>query len=258
MSSASIRDALKVLPDGLKDPLIAEFEQALDEYRAGDWESVGVKAGKFCEIAYCICAGHVAGKFPYTPHKPENFPQKCLLLEEHNKTKGRGMCVQIPRILIALYELRNNRAIGHVSSEVSPNHMDAEFFVRGMKWVMAEFVRQLSELPLDVSHALIEAVTARTFQIVWSSGDARRILEPAKSASHKTLILLYAEAKPVKAAALRGWVEYANLTLFKSRVLDELHSKAFIHFDRAKDTAEILPPGQAFVEKSGLLLMGGK
>ncbi|MER9629869.1 hypothetical protein [Mesorhizobium sp. M0296] len=258
MSSSSIRDALKVLPDGLKDPLLAEFEQALDEYRAGDWESVGVKAGKFCEIAYCICAGHVAGKFPYTPHKPDNFPLKCNQLEQHNQTKGRGMCVQIPKILISLYELRNNRAIGHVSSEVSPNHMDAEFFVRGMKWVMAEFVRQLSDLALDDAHALVEAVTARTFQIVWSSGDTRRILEPAKTVSQKVLILLYAEARPVNATVLRKWADYHNSSYFKRTVLKDLHKHALVHFDEAKDTVEILPPGQSMVENSGLLLIGGK
>lgn len=258
MSLSSIRDALKVLPDGLKGPLLAEFEQAMDEFRAGDWEAVGVKAGKFCEIAYCICAGHVAGKFPHTAHKPDNFPKSCNLLEEHNKTKGRGLCIQIPKILIALYELRNNRAIGHVSAEVSPNHMDAEFFLRGMKWVMAEFIRQLSTLALDDAHALVEAVTARTFQIVWTSGDTRRILEPAKTVSQKVLILLYAEGKPVNRNVLRAWTDYKNASYFRNTVLKDLHKHALVHFDEATDTVEILPPGQSLVENSGLLLMGGK
>lgn len=123
---------------------------------------------------------------------------------------------------------------------------------------MAELVRQFSQLPLDDSHALVEGVTARTFQVVWSSGEARRILEPAKSAAQKVLILLYAEAKPIKVPLLRGWVEYKNATDFKRKVLKDLHKKAFVHFDEANDTVEILPPGQAFVENSGLLQMGGK
>jgi hypothetical protein len=258
LSAASIRDALSVLPDGLRDPLIEEFEQALAEYRASDWEKVGLKAGKFCEVAHCICAGHVAGIFPASATKPSDFKTSCLSLEQHNKVKGRSLCIQVPRILLGLYELRNNRAIGHVSGEVSPNHMDAEFFLRGMKWVMAEFVRFFSQLPLDDSHALVEAVTARTFPIVWSTGDVRRVLEPAKSAGQKVLILLYAEAKPVKVPLLQTWVEYKNATNFKRKVLQDLHKKALIHYDEAKSIAEILPPGQILVEKSGLLLMGGK
>jgi len=254
LSPSSLRDALKPLPDGLKDPLIDEFEHALAEYRASDWEKVGLKAGKFCEIAFCICAGQAAGTFPASATKPANFQKSCLDLEQHHKTQGRSLCIQVPRILLGLYELRNNRAIGHVSKEISPNHMDAEYFLRGMKWVMAEFVRQVSQLPLDDSHALVEAVTARTFHIVWSSGDVRRILEPAKTAGQRVLILLYAEARSVAVAQLQTWVEYKNTTDFERKVLKDLHKKALIHFDAAVGTAEILPPGQTLVEKSGLLL----
>ncbi|UIJ43871.1 hypothetical protein LZK98_12295 [Sphingomonas cannabina] len=240
----------------MRDPLIEEFEQALDEYRAADWEKVGLKAGKFCEIAYCICAGHATGSYAATPSKPVNFPQACRDLEQHNGTKGRSLCMQVPKILAALYELRNNRAIGHVSAEVSPNHMDAEVFLRGMKWVMGELVRNYSQLALTDSHAVVEAVTARTFHMVWSSGDMRRVLEPAKTAGQKVLILLYAEGKQVAVAQLQAWVEYKNGTDFKRKVLRDLHKRAWIHFDEKASTAQILPTGQAYVEKSGLLVVG--
>ena len=161
-----------------------------------------------------------------------------------------------PPVLAALYELRNNRAIGHVSGDVSPNHMDAELYLRGMKWVMGEFVRNYSNLPLDDARAVVEAVTARTFHIVWSSGDVRRVLEPAKSAAQKVLIVLYAEAKPVSVARLQTWVEYKNGTDFKRKVLRELHRKALIHYDEKAATAQILPPGQTYVEKGNLLVTG--
>jgi len=162
--------------------------------------------------------------------------------------------MQVPKALAALYELRNTRAIGHISAEISPNHMDAEFFLRGMKWVMGELVRNYSQLPLGDSHAVVEAVTARTFHIVWSSGNVRRVLEPAKTSGQKVLILLYAESKPVSTAQLQAWVEYKNGTDFKRKVLKDLHNKALIHFDEKAATVQILPTGQAHVEKSGLLV----
>jgi hypothetical protein len=250
----SLKDALRTLPDGLRDPLIEEFEEALDEYRAADWEKVGLKAGKFCEVAYCICAGHTTGTYATSPSKPVNFPQACRDLEQYNGTKGRSLCMQVPKILAALYELRNNRAIGHVSAEISPNHMDAEFFLRGMKWVMGELVRNYSRLPLADSHAVVEAVTARTFHIVWSNGNIRRVLEPAKTSGQKVLILLYAESRPVLVGQLQTWVEYKNGTDFKRRVLKDLHKQALVHFDEQAATVQILPTGQAYVEKSGLLI----
>jgi hypothetical protein len=254
LSLPSLKDALSTIPVGLRDPLIEEFEQALDEYRAADWEKVGLKAGKFCEVAYCICAGHAAGTYATIPSKPGNFPQACRDLEQYNGTKGRSLCIQVPKVLAALYELRNSRAIGHFSAEISPNHMDAELFLRGMKWVMGELVRNYSQLPLGDSHAVVEAVTARTFHIVWSSGNVRRVLEPAKTSGQKVLILLYAESKPVSVAQLQAWVEYRNGTDFKRKVLKALHKKALIHFDEKAATVQILPTGQAQVEKSGLLV----
>lgn len=254
MSLPSLQDTLKSIPLGLRDPLIEEFEQGLYEYRAADWEKVGLKAGKFCEVAYCICSGHATGSYVTSPSKPGNFPQACRDLEQHNGTKGRSLCMQVPKVLVALYELRNNRAIGHVSAEVSPNHMDAEFFLRGMKWIMGEFVRNYSQLPVNESYAVVEAVTARTFHMVWSSGNVRRVLEPAKTAGQKVLIMLYAEGKPVSVAHLQSWVEYKNGTDFKRKVLKDLHKKKLIEFDEKGGTVQILPPGQAHIEKSGLLI----
>lgn len=255
MTLPSLKDALAAVPSTLRDSLINEFESALAEFRAADWEKVGLKAGKFCEIAYCICEGHATGNFASSPSKPQNFPQACRNLEQHNATKGRSLCMQVPKVLASVYELRNNRAIGHVSAEISPNHMDAEFFIRSMKWVTGELVRNFSALPLMDSHAVVEAVTARTFQIVWSRGDLRRVLEPAKTAAQKVLILLYAEGKETPVMTLQQWVEYRNGSDFKKKVLKPLHSKALIHFDENKSTVQILPTGQMHVEKSGLLAM---
>lgn len=256
MGLPTLQDALRSVPEALRDPLIAEFEQALDEYRAGDWEKVGLKAGKFCEVAYCVCEGHATGAFAVVPSKPKNFPQACGQLEQHNGTRGRSLCIQVPKVLAALYELRNYRAIGHLSVEVSPNHMDGELFLRGMKWVMGEFVRNFSQLSLEDSHAVVEAVTARTFRTVWSDGEVRRVLEPGRTAAQKALILLYASGKPVAVATLQVWVEYKNGTDFKRKVLKELHKRALVHFDERAGTVTLLPTGQTHVERSGMLNAG--
>lgn len=253
MQLIDLKTALTAIPDALRDPLIAEFEEGLAEYRSGDWEKVGVKAGKFCEIAFTICHGHATGAFAAAPSKPPSMFHDCQKLEQYNKTKGRSLCIQIPRVLIGLYELRNNRAIGHVSGEIDPNHMDAEFYLRGMKWILGEFVRFFSKLPEEQSRAVVEAVTARTFQVVWQSGDVRRILEPARNASQKVLILCYGENKPLAVTQLAKWIDYKNLSQFRKTVLKPLHNLAHVHFDEKADTVQILPPGQRHVEDTGLL-----
>ncbi|MCR9088048.1 MAG: hypothetical protein NXH97_15040 [Rhodobacteraceae bacterium] len=253
MTVANLRSALSAIPPALLGPLIEQFEAALAEYRAGDWEKVGMKAGKFCELAYCICEGHATRSYANAPSKPRNIFDACRALEKHNGTRGRSVCIQIPRVLMSLYELRNNRAIGHVSSEIDPNHMDAEFFLRGMKWVMAEFIRFFSSLAVDDSRDLVEAVTARSLPVVWRSGNTRRVLDPAKSADEKMLILAYTESSAVAVVDLLKWSEYANGSRLRREVLKKLHMKAWIHFDPKADTVQILPPGQRYVESNSLL-----
>lgn len=253
MPSVDLRAVLSAVPDALSDPLIAQFEEGLAEYRSGDWEKVGIKAGKFCEIAYTICEGYLNNKYASAPSKPRNMFDACRNLENIDPTKERSIRIQIPRVLMGLYELRNNRAIGHVSGEIDPNHMDAEFYLRGMKWILAEFIRFFSNLPEEESRAVVEAVTARTFQIVWQKGDARRILEPARTASEKVLILSYAENQPIKTIQLAKWIDYKNIYQFRRMVLRPLHKLAKIHFDENQDTVEILPPGQRQVEDNRLL-----
>ena len=122
-----------------------------------------------------------------------------------------------------------------------------------MKWILAEFVRFFSKLPEEQSRAVVEAVTARTFQIVWQSGDVRRILEPARNASQKALILCYAENKPLAVTQIAKWIDYKNLSQFRKTVLKPLDKLAHAHFDDRADTVQILPPGQRHVEDTGLL-----
>jgi len=44
-------------------------------------------------------------------------------------------------MLIAQYEIRNNRGVGHVGGDVDQNHMDAKIVVEMAKWTIAELIR---------------------------------------------------------------------------------------------------------------------
>jgi hypothetical protein len=242
-------EALIAIPAPLRGPLIDCFTQALADYRAADWERVGIQAARMCDIAYCICAGHILGRYPREPYSPSNLPQACRLLEHHEAEGGRGIAVQIPRVVAAMHELRAGRSDG-----VTPDRVDADLLLRGMQWVMAEFVRRLSRLSEADARALAEAISSRTDPAVWSSGSARRVLEASRTAAQKALILLYAEGRPVPVSALRSWIEYRNPTEFRRKVLAPLHERALVHVDDHSSTVEILPPGQTLVEQTGLLV----
>ena len=140
--STDLKTLLSSIPKGLREPLLRAFQAIEKNYREMRWEPSELNGGKLCEVVYTILKGHVEGKFASRPTKPRNMLEACKAFENaDNKVFPRSVRVQIPRMIIALYEIRNNRGVGHVGGDVGPNHMDAVLVVGMAKWILAELIR---------------------------------------------------------------------------------------------------------------------
>ena len=78
---------------------------------------------------------------------------------------------------MALYEIRNNRNVGHVGGDVDPNHMDAVCVLQMSKWIVAELIRVLHQLP-STRPPRLDALVEREVPLVWKVGGRKRVLEP--------------------------------------------------------------------------------
>jgi hypothetical protein len=121
--------ALAAIPNGLRLPLLSEYQSIAQNYAEHRWSPAELSAGIFCEIVYTILDGHAKGSYPAHPSKPADFVGACRKLEQ-NIHVPRSFQILIPRLLPALYEVRNNRGVGHTGGDVDPNHMDATWFCR--------------------------------------------------------------------------------------------------------------------------------
>src|SRR6266851_1018203 len=70
----------------------------------------------------------------------------------------RSFQILIPRLLPALYEVRNNRGVGHIGGDVDPNHMDATFVISSCNWVMAELVRVYHDLSTNEAQEIVDTL----------------------------------------------------------------------------------------------------
>jgi hypothetical protein len=241
--------ALANLPQGLRDELFDEFDKITRNYREGRWEATELDGGRFSEIAYSILDGYTNGTYPATASKPGNMKVSCESLEHVGAQFPRSVRITIPRILVPLYEVRNNRGVGHVGGDVDSNHMDAEFVLHSTQWVMAELVRIFHGLTVDEATATVDALVERTAPLIWEVGGKKRILNPDLSLADKTLVLVYSTTGPVQDNVLGDWLELdaKAFSNFKARVLKPLHSKKWIEY--AKDGSVTLSPlGTAEVE----------
>lgn len=249
---AAFRPALLLagIPGSLRNPLLAAFGSITKNYRERRWEPAELNGGKLCEVIYSILQGHVSGKFPKSPTKPKNMVDACKSFEQADSSKfSRSVRVQIPRMLVALYEIRNNRGVGHVGGDVEPNHMDALQVLEMSKWLMAELVRIFHGIKIDEAQTVIESIIDRTHYTVWEVAGKSRDLNSAHSMKDTTLVLLYTHRTPVSLSDLFQWVEHSNLSVYKRGVVRSLHRNRFLEFEEVSNFVHISPLGIRYVEE---------
>jgi hypothetical protein len=241
--------ALADLPDGLRDPLLAAFREIAVNFRERRWEPSELNGGKLAEVTYSILKGHVDGAFPSKPSKPPNMVDDCRALEKADKSFPRSVRVQIPRMLIAIYEMRNNRGVGHVGGDVDPNHMDAVTILYMAKWIVAELVRLFHNVDTAAAAELVDALVEREVPIIWEVGSRKRVLDPSMKRNAKTLLLLCSDPSPISDADLASWVEHPHLGNYRRDVLRPLHQDKLIEFDESTHLVHLSPRGVEYVEK---------
>ena len=222
-----------------------EFNKILRNFRERRWEPTELNGGKLCEVVYSILSGHVDGSFPASPSKPRNMYDACKQLEQ--ASAPRSIRIQIPRMLIALYEIRNNRGVGHVGGDVDPNQQDGTVVVAMSQWIMAELVRVFHNVDLVTAAAAVETLVQRTTPLIWEVHGSLRVLNPALSARDKSLVILYS-AGAMTAGTLAAAIEYTNLSRFRNSVIRKAHAEKLLNFDPQTDEIVLSPLGVRHVE----------
>src|SRR5438552_794753 len=172
----------------------------------------------------------------------------CKALESSGNHVPRSFRIQVPRAIVALYEIRNNRGVGHAGADVNPNHGDALVVLAMAKWIVAELIRILHQTDTEAAQQAVESLATRNIPIVWSVGTAKRVLDPSLKMSERMLLLLYTETKPVAEADLVQWVDHSNPSVFRRDILRPAHKARLVEYDTKEGTVEISPRGIAYVD----------
>jgi hypothetical protein len=243
---------LAAVPANLRTPLLESFAEISKNYAEQRWEPSALNGGKFCECVYTIIQGYLTGAYAAAPSKPTNMVHACNALEQIPPSPGRvgdrSFRIQIPRMILPLYEIRNNRGVGHAGGDVNPNFMDATAVLSMASWILAELVRVYHSVSTTDAQRTVDALVERRHPLVWKADDIRRVLDPKMPAKDQTLLLLYSEQNWVDENSLLSWVEYSGLNMFQRRVLVPLHKERFIEHDEKNSRVKISPRGVKEVE----------
>jgi len=145
-------------------------------------------------------------------------------------------------MLVALYEIRNNRGVGHAGGDVDPNQMDATAVLYMSKWLMAELVRLLHGLTTEEATELVEALVEREIAIVWKWGDKRRVLVTGLTWKQQVLLLL-SSVTEASESDLVAWLEHKMVRNLRKDALRPMHHARLIDYDETTMMLRLLPPG---------------
>lgn len=247
MSTVSPATTLSAIPDALRTPLIGEYTEIANNFMERRWAPAELSGGRFCEVVYTILHGYAQSAYASASTKPANFVNACRALE-NSSGMPRSFQILIPRMLPALYEIRNNRNVGHVGSDVNPDYMDSSAVLAMASWIMAELIRVFHNVTTAEAQAVVDALSERRMPLVWKSGSIRRVLRTDLKLKDQILLLIASTTGRVTSDDVFNWTGYGKRVYF-NRLLVKLHDQRFLEYRKDTQDVEILPPGSDYISR---------
>lgn len=177
----------------LVDALLRAYRSLTENYHLGRWRPGQLEAGDFAEVCYRIIQWLTSSPPAYDPlgaHIP-NLPAKLRNLENLPTTYHASLRLHIPRTLLLMTDVRNQRGVAHTAGEVSPNVADASLLLAGCGWVLAELLRLNFSCAPDEAQRLVDSLVVRRTPLLQEFGGFLKILNPALPVVAKVMALLY-------------------------------------------------------------------
>lgn len=244
-----LNSALQGIPSEFRTRLIAKYLSIREAYAEGNYDTVGLRVGVFCEVVLRLLQQQLTGSHTAFGTKIRNFADDARALEKLPSTAGdEALRVIMPRALLFAYTLRNKRGVGHAAADVDANQIDAATGLRIADWCVCELIRILHAVSLEEAQALLDAIAVRQYPEIWAVGGKKRILITSLTYPSQVLLHLHAEDSPVLVEDLCAWIEHPRMRDFRAAVLRPLHKKRLIEYDEETQTVALSPSGAEEVE----------
>lgn len=238
-------------PSSLVDSLLDSYQEIKQNYLLSNHEPAELNGGKFCEVVVRLLQFETKrGNFtPLGTHIPDMIGTIRKFEQVPSATTKESYRIHIPRVLIAMYNIRNKRGVGHVGGDINPNHADATLIASCADWIMAELFRIHYLCNLEEAQRIADSIIQRKLTLVLDLENVKRVLLPSLSLRDQVLVLL-ASVHPRKVSIdeLISWIEPKDIYYFRNKVVNPLHKKRFIELDEDGNCL-LIPPGINYVEK---------
>jgi hypothetical protein len=210
-------------PEEIVSHIVLSYREVEENFRLEKWKTSELDAGHFVEATRRLIENKLFGS--YTPFSESigAFNQGVLNKYE-GATGAEEYRILLPRVLFAVYCIRNKRGVGHIAA-ISPNKLDATFILNSSKWVLAELVRLASLGSPEDAKQLVDQILDRQVDLIWDDGETFMVLDKKLTAAEKVLLVLYKQDR-ITVETLRERVGYKNPSAFNKIVQEHQRDKA--------------------------------
>ena len=202
--------------------LIDAYEELKTRYFRRDFRPGQLEAGRFAEAGFRILQLQAKGSYTPVGRQLPRLPALMYALESADSSSvHESIRIHIPRVLAAVYNVRNRRDVGHIAADVDANSMDAEFVVAACSWVLAEFVRLFHACSAEQARAYVEGIVERRAPLVQVFGETVFVLKPGLPVKDEILVVLYHQGGlGASLDQLDGWLPTADRPIIRARLSD--------------------------------------
>lgn len=210
----------------LSEHIVSTFVEIEHSFYVKSWKTSELDAGHFVEAIRRFLELKLFGQYTPINKSLGDFNDK-IMASYLNAPGDDSYRIHIPRALMTIYGIRNKRGVGHIS-HIKPNRIDATLVLSSVKWILAEIIRLNSNIPIDETEVLIDAVIERRVEGIWNIGDIKRILIGGLDIEQKIIILLF-NSESITDKDLHRIIENKNFSYLKKK-LSSLHASRLIEY----------------------------
>jgi len=236
----------------ITDNILSTFVEIEKKYYLQEWKTSELEAGHFVEAVLRFIELKLTGSF--TPIGKQLPKLNIALLNKfENLTGNESYRLLIPRVLLAIYNIRNKRGIGHLST-LAANKQDATFILSSCKWILSEMFRIEATVDITKASETVEMIGERTVEAIWDIHGRKRILHSGLGIREQILILLF-DKSPSTFTELKTSIESKNDSYLR-RIIKDLHTNRIL--ENIEDGNCYLSPKGRIVAEKLVLTLGVK
>ncbi|MBA7690044.1 hypothetical protein ES703_98567 [subsurface metagenome] len=235
----------------LVERLLERYTELKQNYYLGKYKPSELDAGHFAEVVIRILQFVTVGTYTRLGQPLNRFDAREVerYAQLPSATYPDSIRIHIPRVVFAIYGIRNRRGVGHVGGDVNPNLSDASFIVASCDWIMAEILGLYYTSTLEEAQQFVDTIVIRKVPLVQDFNGFLKVLAPRLSVPRQVLVLLYQRgASGASRQELGQWVKTKSTSHIPNTLARLEHEKGYIHCDNSR--CFITRTGIRFVEEN--------